>query len=76
MDEKRSARNPSPEEWAFGCKAHAAADANYDLPLQMAVTTASRSTDLGLAGGLRRAVIRQRRIPGGSFALGEIRLNH
>ena len=40
---KRSTRDSFQEEWGFGYKAHVVADSNYDLPLQMAVTTASRN---------------------------------
>lgn len=40
---KHNARDPSQEEWVFGYKAHVVADANYDLPLQMVVTTASQN---------------------------------
>ena len=43
MAKKHSARDPSHEEWVFGYKAHVVADANYDLPLQMTVTTARRN---------------------------------
>ena len=37
---KNSARDPSQQEWVFGCKAHVVADANYDVPLGTVVTTA------------------------------------
>ena len=40
---KNLARDPSQQEWVFGCKAHAVADANHDIPLGIVVTTASRN---------------------------------
>jgi len=40
---KHSARDPAKEEWAYGYKAHVIADANYDLPISMIVTTAKQN---------------------------------
>ena len=40
---KHSARTESGDEWAYGYKAHVIADANYDLPISMTVTTASQN---------------------------------
>ena len=46
---KHSARDPSQEEGG-GYKAHVVADASYDIPLQMTVTTASRNDSPLLSG--------------------------
>lgn len=46
---KYSAQDPSHEEWVFDYKAHVVADASYDIPLQMMVTTASRNDNPLLA---------------------------
>ncbi len=40
---KHSAQDESGEEWVFGYKVHAVADANFNLPITMTATTASRN---------------------------------
>ncbi len=52
---KNSARDPSKQEWAFGYKVHAIADANHELPISIIVTTAKQNDSPTLKPLIERA---------------------